>query len=101
MSETMPDGKWESVREEFLRRISQEDKFVRAVLSGKRRNFSPPAERIDIKPVAIKGGIFFQTSYFSKEIRKETNLTFSQLQELNLLESGFANLLVEIGRAHV
>jgi hypothetical protein len=29
--------------------------FVRAVLSGRRRNLTPTAERIDIKPVLIKG----------------------------------------------
>ena len=30
------------------------DEFVRAVLSGRRRNMAPSAERIDIKPVLLK-----------------------------------------------
>jgi len=41
---------------EVARRIKQDD-FVRAVLSGRRRNMQPGFERIDIKPVMIKNEI--------------------------------------------
>jgi hypothetical protein len=44
---------------EVAKRITQDD-FVRAVLSGRRRNMQPGFERIDIKPVMIKDDIKLQ-----------------------------------------
>ena len=41
---------------EVAKRIKQDD-FVRAVLSGRRRNMQTEFERVDIKPVMIKDEI--------------------------------------------
>ena len=40
--------------------ISDTSKLVRVVLSGRRRNMTVPFERIDIRPVLIKGAITLQ-----------------------------------------
>ncbi|MSY65331.1 MAG: methyltransferase, partial [Actinobacteria bacterium] len=44
---------------ELSKRIKQDD-FVRAVLSGRRRNMQPGFERVDITPVMIKDEIKLQ-----------------------------------------
>jgi len=40
--------------------ISDQDNFVRAVLSGRRRNMQTQYERIDIRPVQLKDGLKLQ-----------------------------------------
>ena len=42
---------------EIAERLSNSSNFVRLVLSGRRRNMQTPNERIDVKPVLIKGEI--------------------------------------------
>ena len=69
--------------------------FVRAVLSGRRRNLTPSAERIDIKPVLIKGEEKLQIQ--STDGRQVTTKNFGA-NEINFAEflgQGFANLLAE------
>lgn len=70
------------------------DRFVRAVLSGRRRNMQTEYERIDIKPVKIKEEIKWQliSSDGKKDLTKNVSLDF---EFYKLFKSGYANLLVE------
>ena len=75
---------------EIGKRIKQDD-FVRAVLSGRRRNMQPGLERVDIKPVMIKDEIKLQVmSNDGRQVStKNVELDFDFTPMLN---SGFANL---------
>ena len=42
--------------------LEKSDAFVRLVLSGRRRNMQTPSERVDVKPVLIKGEVKYQLS---------------------------------------
>ena len=68
--------------------------FVRAVLSGRRRNMQTEFERIDIKPVLIKEEIKWQiiSSDGKKDITKNVEIDFNFIQ---LFSSGYANLVVD------
>ena len=68
--------------------------FVRAVLSGRRRNMQTEYERIDIKPVLIKEEIKWQiiSSDGKKDITKNVEIDFNFIQ---LFSSGYANLVVD------
>ena len=70
------------------------EKFVRAVLSGRRRNMQTEYERIDIKPVLIKDEVKWQviSSDGKKDITKNVAADFNFTQ---IFESGYANLLVD------
>jgi SAM-dependent methyltransferase len=69
--------------------------FVRAVLSGRRRNLTPTAERIDIKPVLIKGEEKLQIASTDGRQVTTKNLSAEEINFAELLGQGFANLLVE------
>ena len=69
--------------------------FVRAVLSGRRRNMVPSAERIDIKPVLLKGEEKLQIASTDGRQVTTKNLSASEVDFADLLGQGFANLLVE------
>ena len=69
--------------------------FVRAVLSGRRRNMAPSAERIDIKPVLLKGEEKLQIASTDGRQVTTKNLSASEVDFADLLGQGFANLLVE------
>jgi len=69
--------------------------FVRAVLSGRRRNLTPTAERIDIKPVLIKGEEKLQIQSTDGRQVTTKNLGANEINFAELLGQGFANLLVE------
>ena len=69
--------------------------FVRAVLSGRRRNLTPSAERIDIKPVLIKGEEKLQIQSTDGRQVTTKNLGANEINFAELLGQGFANLLVE------
>jgi len=71
------------------------DDFVRAVLSGRRRNLTPAAERIDIKPVLIKGEEKLQIASTDGRQVTTKNLSAHEINFAELLGQGFANLLVE------
>ena len=74
-------------------RIKSEN-FVRAVLSGRRRNMQTEFERIDIKPVLIKEELKWQiiSSDGKKDITKNVEIDFNFTQ---LFSSGYANLVVD------
>jgi SAM-dependent methyltransferase len=70
------------------------EQFVRAVLSGRRRNMQTEFERIDIKPVLIKEELKWQiiSSDGKKDITKNVEIDFNFTE---LLVSGYANLQVD------
>ena len=75
---------------ELSKRIKQDD-FVRAVLSGRRRNMQPSFERVDIKPVMIKDEIKLQI--ISSDERQATTKNVELDFDFEpMLASGFANL---------
>ena len=69
--------------------------FVRAVLSGRRRNLTPNAERIDIKPVLIKGEEKLQIQSTDGRQVTTKNVSANEINFADFLGQGFANLLVE------
>ena len=69
--------------------------FVRAVLSGRRRNLTPSAERIDIKPVLIKGEEKLQIQSTDGRQVTTKNLSANEMDFTEFLGQGFANLLAE------
>ena len=69
--------------------------FVRAVLSGRRRNLTPSAERIDIKPVLIKGEEKLQIQSTDGRQVTTKNVSANEINFADFLGQGFANLLAE------
>jgi SAM-dependent methyltransferase len=81
--------------QESLERIGNLDTLVRVVLSGERRNMVPSAERIDIRPVLIKEKLMLQVASNDGRAVTTKNIDFDGKVILDLLDSGFANILVE------
>ena len=75
--------------------ISDTSKLVRVVLSGRRRNMSVPFERIDIRPVLIKGVITLQVAQNDGRITTTKNVEANKFEANTYLEMGYANILVE------
>ena len=75
--------------------IKDTSKLVRVVLSGRRRNMSVPFERIDIRPVSIKGGLALQISQNDGRVTTTKNLEAKDFDAKAYLEIGYANILVE------
>lgn len=75
--------------------IRSTDTLVRVVLSGRRRNMQPMSERIDIRPVLIKGQILLQIMENDGRQTTTRNVALPNLNVLDLMNSGFANILVE------
>lgn len=76
--------------------ISQSESFVRAVLSGRRRNMRPEQERIDFRPVQLKSGLAIQVSYSDGRQVTSKNFVPSELPFMEMAQSGFANITVEM-----
>lgn len=85
----------EDAFKEAAARILDRDTFVRAVLSGRRRNMSVDFERIDIRPVEIKGTLHLQIMQNDGRATTTKNLLPSLVEISQLLESGYANMTVE------
>lgn len=81
--------------EEARQVIEQTESLVRVVLSGSRRNMTPPALRIDIRPVLIKGRVLLQVTESDGRQTTAKNYEPKELKVAELLESGFSNVLVE------
>ncbi len=75
--------------------IQDRDKFVRAVLSGRRRNMQTSYERIDIRPVQLKDGLKLQLVLSEAKQDTTKNIDSDSNAILDLLNSGYANVLVE------
>ena len=63
---------------EIVSRITDQNNFVRAVFSGRRRNFHPEAERIDIRPVLIKEDLFLQIMFRTDSRVVTQNSSFAE-----------------------
>ena len=79
---------------EALARIQRED-FVRAILTGKRRNHVPHWVRVDLRPVEIKNEILVQAVMHDGTKDFTKNLMGNDLELKELLDSGFANVIVD------
>ena len=75
--------------------ISDQNNFVRAVLSGRRRNMQTEYERIDIRPVQLKDGLRLQLVMSEEKQDTTKNIGIDADKILELLNSGYANVLVE------
>jgi SAM-dependent methyltransferase len=75
--------------------ISDENNFVRAVLSGRRRNMQTEFERIDIRPVQLKDGLKLQLVMSEEKQDTTKNIDADGSKILELLNGGYANILVE------
>ena len=71
------------------------DDFVRAILTGKRKGKSPEFQRIDLRPVEIKGEVLIQSVAHDgkKDFTKNIDLKSAQVRET--LDSGFANIIID------
>jgi SAM-dependent methyltransferase len=85
----------EEAFQEAASKILNTSTFVRAVLSGRRRNMSVDFERIDIRPVEIKGVLNLQLMQNDGRATTAKNLLPSALEIDRLLNSGYANIMVE------
>jgi SAM-dependent methyltransferase len=90
MAISLAEGLMESVG-----RIANLENLIRVVLSGARRNMVPPAERIDIRPVLIKEKLMLQIASNDGRAVTTKNIDFDSTVISDLLDSGFANILVE------
>jgi SAM-dependent methyltransferase len=75
--------------------IIDQNIFVRAVLSGRRRNMQTEYERIDIRPVQLKDGLKLQIVMSEAKQDTTKNIDIDGDKILELLNSGYANALVE------
>jgi SAM-dependent methyltransferase len=69
--------------------------FVRAVLSGRRRNMQVGYERIDIRLVEIKGELYLQLMQNDGRATTTKNMLPNKSVVQELLNSGYANIMVE------
>ena len=81
---------------EVIAGLEKPNEFVRLVLSGRRRNMQTPSERVDVKPVLIKDAIKYQLSQSDGRAMMTKNYDPSEFIALNLLDAGFANVLLEM-----
>ena len=85
----------EEAFQEAASKILDTSTFVRAVLSGRRRNMVVDCERIDIRLVEIKGVLHLQLMQNDGRATTTKNLLPSVIEVNQLLNSGYANILVE------
>ena len=75
--------------------LLNQSSFVRAVFSGRRRNMETEYERMDLRPVLIKGELQVQLSYSDGRQMTTKNYPFNELPFMELALSGYANFLIE------
>ena len=80
---------------EVTNALAVPDNFVRLVLSGRRRNMQTPSERVDLKPVLIKGEIKYQLSQSDGRVMTTKNYSPNEFLALNLFDAGYSNILLE------
>jgi SAM-dependent methyltransferase len=85
----------EEAFQEAASKILDTSTFVRAVLSGRRRNMSVDFERIDIRLVEIKGVLHLQLMQNDGRATTTKNLLPSTVEVDQLLNRGYANIMVE------
>ena len=85
----------EDALDDACTRIVGTASLVRVVLSGCRRNMATEFERIDIRPVEIKGKVLLQLSHNDGRATTVKNLVPRREDILALLSSGYSNILVD------
>ncbi len=80
---------------EVVATLKNSENFVRLVLSGRRRNMQTPSERVDVKPVLLKGEIRYQISQSDGRAMTTKNYSPNEFIALGLLEAGYANIHIE------
>ena len=80
---------------EACKNVMDTGTLVRVVLSGRRRNMATEFDRIDIRPVEIRGIVHFQLTYHDGGANTTKNLLPDSAAISGILESGYANILVE------
>jgi hypothetical protein len=85
----------EEAFQEAASKILDTSTFVRAVLSGRRRNMSVEFERVDIRLVKLKGVLHLQLMQNDGRATTTKNLLPTALEVDQLLDSGYANIMVE------
>lgn len=86
---------FEEATAEAFSLINNAETFVRAVLSGRRRNMTPDADKIEIRPVKIKDEIKLQIIELSGTSSKTSNIDLGSEMISKQMNSGFANILIE------
>ena len=94
LADSMPITREEAFTE-AASKILDTNSFVRAVLSGRRRNMTVDFERIDIRLVEIKGVLQLQLMQNDGRATTTKNLLLSMIEVDQLLNSGYANIMVE------
>ena len=92
----MSENELDSALQEIHSSISKDERFVRAVFSGRRRNMQPPYERIDIRPVQLKDGLSIQVSYSDGRQMTSKNYSREEFPFNSLAEEGYANFHIEL-----
>lgn len=85
----------DNILQEMQKEILDSSNFVRAVLSGRRRNMQVVHERIDMRPVEIKGTLHIQLTYSDGRAMTTKNYLPGELSFIELAQSGYANILIE------
>ena len=78
---------------EVVQSLKNSENFVRLVLSGRRRNMQTPSERVDVKPVLIKGEIKYQVSQSDGRAMTTKNYSPEEFLALGLLEVGYETFM--------
>ena len=81
--------------DEIAQIIDDKHRLVRAIFSGRRRNMQPEFEKIELRPISLRDEIKLQMTTTNDTKSKTTNINFGEFKTLELLNSGFANCLVE------
>jgi SAM-dependent methyltransferase len=85
----------EVIFKELEDKFSETSSIVRVVLSGRRRNMQTAHERIDFRPVEIKGEIQIQISHSDGRQMTSKNHPPQEIPFADLIRSGYANILLE------
>ena len=85
----------EQALQEACKLITDTGTLVRVVLSGRRRNMQTEHERIDIRPVEIKGSVLLQLTHSDGRTTTTKNIHSETTAILELLSSGYANITVD------
>lgn len=81
--------------EEVAAAITDTTRLRRAIISGRRKSFSPTYQRIDIRPVQIKGDHLLQVVSHDGRQDFTKNLKASEFDLDAILAEGYANVRVE------
>ncbi len=81
--------------DEIAQIIGDENRLVRAIFSGRRRNLQPAFEKIELRPITLRSKTKLQMTTTIGTKSRTTNLEFGAFDTIKFLNSGYANCLVE------